>query len=56
VGVGSTWKWFRIMSICVHCISGVDVQGPAAKVVLRCVEAVSNPVPVDMALSPSSFG
>jgi len=24
-GVGSTWKWFRILSICRHCISGVDV-------------------------------
>jgi len=31
VGVGSTWKMFRIVSIYAHCISGVGVQGPAAE-------------------------
>ena len=56
MGVGSTWRWFTIVSICGHCISNVDVQDPAAKCVLRRAEAVSNPVPVNMALSPSSFG
>ena len=31
MGVGSTWKMFRIVSIYAHCISGVGVQGPAAE-------------------------